>query len=324
MAGLLGASAAQFGADGYQHLPRYLEWLYRANPAGRGPSDCLVARQDGAIVGAMHRMILPLTGLQAGLPIGASLAVLHNHFIADALRSGPGVLLLRRAVKDVDAGFAPGVQAPLDEVYRRLGFVEHRASWLMKLLAPLAAAAQIARGKLTGRKPMRIALARLQARVPGISITAQPDEASIASLCRAMRAGPAAGIAVDWTPALVRWRFFDPLGPRHLLLSSAGGDAMAVVAFGVRRGLSVARPIELAGHIDEAFVRRIERVMQAAGAAIGLAFATTDATVTVLSQRGWRVRDDGTHSFRTGASPIELGPGATDVGFEAFPTEFVA
>jgi len=314
---LLQASARHFGSEGYQHLPRYLEWLYRANPVGRGTSDCLVARRDGAIVGCMHRMRLPLAGNEAP----DDFAVLHNHFVAEELRSGPGVLLLRRAVKNLGVGFAPGVQAPLDQVYRRLGFVEHPGFWLMRTLSPIAAGVQLARARTIGPGPLRIDVARLQRRFGDLSITANPDDETIADLCRAMRRDTTGEAAVPWTIELVRWRYFHPLGPRHLLVKAPGGTASAVFSLGKRRGLTVARLLE-SHSADPRFLGQVMRVMRAAGAAMGLVFSTDCAMVAQLTTLGWRLRDNGTFSFRTPGPSLSIGAAATDVGFEAFNTEW--
>lgn len=315
--GLLRASAAEFGAEGYQQTRRYLDWLYRANPAGRGFGDGLVARRGGEIVGCVHRMILPLAG-----PDGPqTLAVLHNHFVEESARSGPGVLLLRRAVKDVAVGFSPGVQAPLDQVYRRLGFVEHPGSWLIRVLDPVGAALGYARARLGARGPLRLDARRIERRF-GSSATFVPSEAQIERLCNAMRAAaPPEAAAVAWTPALVRWRFFDPLGPRHLLVSDPESEALAVIAPGMRHSLRVARLVEAAGPVTPRFLAQVERAMRAAGAVLGLSFSTDPFMVRSLQAGEWRVRGNETFSFRTPGLPLKLTAAASDVGFEAIATE---
>ncbi len=314
---LIEASAAEFGAEGYQQMRRYLDWLYRANPAGRGYADCLVARRGEAIVGAIHRMQLPLTGPDGAL----SLAVLHNHFVADDIRSGPGVLLLRRAVKDVDIGFAPGVQAPLDGIYRRLGFAEQPGWWLVRPLRPFLAAWQAARARLGGGGSLRVDLARLAACAAPLRVTGEPDTGELTRVAEAMRVAAPGEARVDWTPALLRWRYFDPNGPRHLLVSDSTGSAMAVVALGRRRGVATARVLELFD-ADARFVRRLHRLLRRAGAAVGLSFTADPAVADLLKGAGWRVRGNGTFSFRGGPVPLAVSPGATDVGFEAFRTMF--
>jgi hypothetical protein len=312
------ASTAQFGRNSYQHLERYMDWLYRSNPAGRGFGDCLVARQEGAIVGCMHRMILPL----AGPGSQGVLAVLHNHFVQDTVRAGAGVLLLRRAVKDAQAGFAPGVQAPLDEIYRRLGFQELPASWLVRTLSPVAAAFQLASARLRKPPTLRIDVARLQRRFGDLTISGNPDQAAIDTLCAAMRMTLAQNIGVDWTPALVRWRYFDPMGPRHLWIAGKSGNEWAVISLGRRQGVVVTRLLDIAAGASESFVKRVMRVARSAGASVALCFATSQATVELLQTTKWKVRDNDTFSFRTEEPPIALGAGASDVGFEALLTEF--
>lgn len=312
---LLRASATEFGAEGYQQHHRYLDWLYEANPAARGLADCLVARQGDAIVGCMHRMMLPLAGPEGPGLIG----VLHNHFVTAAVRSGPGVLLLRRATKNVDAAFAPGVQAPLDEVYRRLGLVEVPGWWLMRVLDPVGGAIRVARTRLAGDRPLRVDVARLRRRFGDLTITPEPDEATVTRLCGAMRGATRDRLAVDWTPALVRWRYFHPEGPRHLLVTPRDGGAIAVIAPGVRRGLATARLMELT---DPAFARRATAVMRAGSAALGLCFTAAPRMAELLQGQGWRVRGNRTHSFRTDGPAPDLTAAASDVGFEAFNTEF--
>ncbi len=314
---LLAASAAEFGAEGYQRHRRYLDWLYRG-PAARGLSDCLVARRGDEIVGAMHRMILPTEG-----PDGAgTLGVLHNHFVDDAVRSGPGVLLLRRATKDVGIAFAPGVQAPLDEIYRRLGFESVPGFWLAKPLAPVRAGIQLLRARMGRGRALRVGLARLQRRYPALTITPEPDAADVERLCAAMRAGAQGRVAVAWTPELVRWRYFDPLGPRHLIVRRGPDGPFAVLAPGTRRGVGTARLMELSDPADARFLAEVQGVMRAVGAAVALCFTIDPAMVASLTRRGWRVRGNGTWSFTTPGPAPFLTAAASDVGFEALNTEF--
>jgi len=312
---LLRASAIEFGAEGYQQHRRYLDWLYGANPTSRGLADCLVARQGEAVVGCMHRMMLPLAGPESAGLIG----VLHNHFVTEPVRSGPGVLLLRRAIRQIDAAFAPGVQAPLDEVYRRLNFVEVPGWWLMRVLDPVGGAIRVARTRLTGNRPLRVNVERLQRRFGDLVITPQPDDATVDRLCEAMRDVARDRLAVDWTPALVRWRYFHPQGPRHLLITPRDGSGIAVIAPGIRRGLATARLMELT---DTGMTERATAVMRAAGAALALCFTTAPGMAELLQRQGWRVRGNRTFSFRTGGPVPNLTAATSDVGFETFNTVF--
>ncbi len=315
VAGLLRASAAEFGREGYQQHRAYLNWLYRANPTGRGVADCLVARQGGEIVGCMHRMMLPLTS-------GGDdrLAVLHNHFVAPALRAGPGVLLLRRAVKDIAAGFAPGVQAPLDAIYRRLGFKPYAGAWLMRVLSPIAVAVQVGRARLRAPGPVVVDVEALQRHFPDLLITGRPDEDAVQSLAIAMRRGDDAAVAVDWTPALVAWRYFHGEGPKHLLVRARDRTAMAVISLGLRRGLRVARLLEMEAGADPRWPGRVRAVMRASGAAVALCFSTDPAMTRTLRADGWRMRGNDTFSFQTAGAALRLSAAASDVGFEAFNT----
>jgi hypothetical protein len=172
---------------------------------------------------------------------------------------------------------------------------------------------------LGGRGPLRVDVGALQRRLGRDTITARPTASQLDGLCRAMRAAAPGEASVDWTPELVSWRYFDPLGPRHLLITSGDTAAMAVIALGVRRGMTVTRLLELHA-ADDAFLRRVRQAAAAAGAALGLAFTTDRGTAEALQKQGWRLRNNGTFSFRTGTAPLRIGAGATDVGLESFNT----
>ncbi|HEV2079638.1 MAG TPA: hypothetical protein VGR19_07060, partial [Allosphingosinicella sp.] len=137
---LLRFSRAEFGERSYQGTRRYLDWLYGENPHAKGLQDCLVAVRDGAIVGCMHRMRLPLAG--AG---GADeLHSLQNHIVSSTVKSGVGLMLLRRSAKEAPVAFSPGVNARLAEAYRQLGHPEVPTHWLWKEVRPWKSAAQLA------------------------------------------------------------------------------------------------------------------------------------------------------------------------------------
>jgi hypothetical protein len=316
VAALLSLSRRQFGADAYQAQPRYLDWLYRANPASQGPSDCFVADQDGVPAGCIHRMMLPLT--IAGEP--GMLASLQNHFMVPHARSGAGMMLLRRAVRDVALGFSPGVAGKLGDVYRRLGYKEVPSYWLARPLSLARAALQKAVAGRLARKPVDIG--RLRRRHAALAITASPDEEEVIALSERMwRAGADAGAGVAWRPDLVRWRYFDPAGPHHVLVRRPDGTATAVFSLGPRGGLVVARLMECHGDVDDAFHRDVLRVMRSAGAAAALCYTQDAQLADALESRGWRSRGSSVASFATRDAGLVLGAGATDVGLEALVTE---
>ena len=108
------------------------------SPATRGIEDCIVALDQGEIVGCVHRMRLPCV-TDSG---ATTLASLQNHVISPHLRGGAGIMLLQKAVKGERIAFSPGVSGRLQEAYRRLGYEELPSYWLMRMLNPLKVVAQ--------------------------------------------------------------------------------------------------------------------------------------------------------------------------------------
>ena len=96
-----------------------------------------------------------------------------------------------------------------------------------------------------------------------------------------------------------------------------------MISIGTRRGAVVTRLLELAPGADGAFVNRTMAVARAAGASVALCFAIDPAIAALLQATKWKVRDNSTFSFGTAGPPLALGAGASDVGFEAIPTELV-
>lgn len=320
---VLEASREQFGAGSYQSGWAYFDWLYRTNPAGRGHQDCIVAVQDGRPVGVIHRMILPAS--QFGR--NTTVVSLQNHFMAPQARSGAGLLLLNRATKGDAVAFSPGVQGRLAEAYRRLGYREIDGFWLTRPLGLLGIALGLASSRLFSQQSFTADLRRTRRRCPDVEISEAPEEKALAALTALMLSRRRGGetddaLRVDWTLKLVDWRYFAKDGPRHLLVTSERSGAMAVLAFGLRKNVRVARVMELFPQDDLDFVDRVLAVARSAGAALALAFTMNAEDAAVLTAAKFRLRDNDTASFTTTEHPVAFGPAETDVGFESFRTQF--
>lgn len=309
---LLAASARHFGSVSYQATEGYLRWLYAENPAASDYQDCIVARRNGGIVGCMHRLVLPLLG-------GGRFVALHNHFVDPAVRSGSGVLLLLQASKGADIAVAPGVEEKLAPIYRRLRYHDVDGVWLAKPFSYLRVATGIGLAKLGVNSARAVKLPPSQS---DIIVTATPSTEQISELRRRMVAKEAAYDGISWTDELVRWRYFHPDGPRHILILSCSTDCYAVVAIGTRRGVRTARLMAIDCSADQTWLSIVEAVSKNAGMALGLAFTTEKGVANALTKSGWKPRWNKTHTF---SSPKQLGfisPAATDLGFESFGTEF--
>jgi hypothetical protein len=317
---LLRFSRAVFGERAYQGTRRYLDWLYGENPAAQGLGDCLVAVEDGAVVGCMHRMRLPLAG-------GGELTSLQNHIVSPDVKSGVGLMLLRRSAKEAQVAFSPGVNARLAQAYRQLRHPEVPTYWLWKPLRPFKAAAQLGVARLSpARREGGAVLSPAEAQRAGLPVTAQPSEAALAAMASAMTARFAATGQphVAWTRELVRWRYFSETGPASLLVGTPGATPWAVLSYGVRGGLSVARLMEYEAEGDSSFMKGILRAARGLGAAAVLGYTTQDEIRDSLVAAGWRPKKDPPFSFVLGAPALAVGAAAADLGFEALATRVAA
>jgi len=312
---LLAFSKEMFGDGHYQSDPAYLNWLYEENPNGRGLHDAVLATADGKIAGVVHRMVLPCVADGDS----AILFSLQNHVVRPDLRGGAGMLLLRQASRD-GMTYSPGVHGRLSEAYRRLGYVELPSFWLTRLLRPARAAIHMTLRKLGRERAsrVRIDLGKVRRAVgAGIMVTASPPGAALSALAGRLDAQAEAhgGGRIAWTGESLRWRFFSPGGPRHILVER--GDDWAILSLGLRSGVKVSRLLETGGE-DPHFMNIVLRAAKAMGASVALAQSTLPQFRDRLLASGWRLREDPPSSFAKGLPRLAASAGAGDIGFEAF------
>lgn len=275
------------------------------------------------MVGCMHRMRLPLAG--AG---GADeLASLQNHIVSPDVKSGVGLMLLRRSAKEAAVAFSPGVNARLAEAYRQLRHPEVPTWWLWKPLRPVKAALQLALARVSparreGTAVLDAARAR-RAVAKAAAVTVRPGEPELQAMAEAMTRRFAASGAphVAWSADLVRWRYFADNGPASLLVGTPGAGPWAVLSYGVRNGLSVARLMEDEEQGDSTFMRTVLRAARGLGAAALFGYTTEASVKDRLVAAGWKLRRDAPFSFVLGAPALAVGAAAADLGFEALATK---
>lgn len=320
---LLTFSERIYGKTAYQASERYVRWLYEEHPAARGPKDCLLAVDGKEVLGCIHRMPLPGRNGEQRF----TFVSLQNHIVDERLRGGAGVLLLRQAVRGEQAAFSPGVHRRLSEVYRRLGYGQIEGYWMIRRLAPISGALQLLRARLgCEMRPILRSdqLARLSDR---LQISIAPEHALIERLAAIMnrQASTSPGLTVEWTPDLVRWRYFSENGPRHILVRKAS-NTCAVLSFGVRKGLVVVRLLEYEDEGDHHFMMDVVAVARATGAAAMFAFTLFPEFRDKLLSTGWSRRKDAALSFLMGplaANGLSASASVSDFGFESLRTEVV-
>ena len=233
-------------------------------------------------------------------------------------------MLLQRAVRHEALAFSPGVSGRLAEAYRRLGYEEITNYWLICLLNPVRTMWQFAMRtavKDGTRNP------RLYPHVPRIPrnlrFTVAPDERLMARLADALAAqnSDTDATRVDWTPDLLKWRYFSPTGPAHLLIEDPAGG-WAIVSLGVRSRVTMARLLEYVPGSDPRFMTAILSTIRGMGAGVALAYSTRAEFRDQLLAGGWRLRRAAPSSFAKGSARLSFTGGAGDLGFEALSTRF--
>jgi hypothetical protein len=133
-------------------------------------------------------------------------------------------------------------------------------------------------------------------------------------------AGPA------WTPDLVSWRFFHPIGPKHLVVADRAGDFLALVSLGRHRGARVARIVELrTTRVDScrAGFRSLKAALRLLGGDVLLGFCADSGTIAILSEAGLRPQPGSADTWlyiRRRAPPVgnsSFSGAAGDFGFDA-------
>lgn len=322
-------ASESWGAGAYQAKPAYLDWLYRENPSAGGEPDFLLAvTEAGQLVGAVHRMNLPwnLDGRIETVPAA------HNLYVREHYRTGTGLYLLLAMMKNQDHVFCPSQVPPLADTLDRLRWQEATVRWYRRILSPTAAALRLARNRLPGGQPPRMTAAAI-APAPrnlgaGIQATVTPSEGTIGELSRAMRER-LAGVREKphWTPELVHWRFFHPIGPKHLLVHDRDGQFL-ILSLGRRHGLNTSRIIDGSCASPEKMalmVQKTEKFLSRHGVHVLLGFSSDHQLQSALECAGWRPLTG--HTRRTffyhrdksaRFTRYAFNASAGDFGFEAF------
>ncbi len=323
------AFANRAWGDGcYQGTRRYLSWLYEStrSPMPR-PEDFLVAVSRGSVVGCMHKMRLvwKIEGQLVEVP------ALHNWIVDEQFRSGVGLVLLTKAMRSDKHAYISSAAGDLATVYRKLKCQELQASWYRKVLRPVAGGLRLGLHRLTKyersttRVPKRLARMTSRSTSGPIEIVTDPTERDLEQMCASLSDAAGAASHPHWTAASFRWRFFDPLGPRHICMRGPSGE-FALVAIGVRQGLTAARLVEMnLGAPDRArvLVAGMLRLLKKLGVHVLLAYSAHPTVNARLREAGWSALVGAQPSFLYHAprelpfSNLAFNGSAADFGFEA-------
>lgn len=317
---------AAWGAGCYQASRRYLRWLCDEHPEGQAQArprlrDRLIAVVGTEVVGAVHNLRLTwrLGAAATTTPATQSGELVeipspHNWFVVSEHRRGLGLMLLNAAQAGERHAFTNVADGPLTELYRKLRYEEVRTEWWQKPLRPAAAALRTTISRVFGERaaiPLhdRGGWRRFVAAPPdpggGFLVDAAPSAELQAALLACRERTPRAGATPTWTPATFAWRFFHRFGPRHVAVyarrgspqDALGPDAIhscALLSLGLRRGLLLARLIEVAAPEAQdlaPLLRAAERTALRLGAHALLYYGSNPRTLSAVAATGLRRRE---------------------------------
>lgn len=327
---VLAHAAGMHGGGSHQAAARYRHWLYTCAPhVPEGMAAMRVALDEHQqVVGIADRLFLPwmVHGAVERIPALIDLSVR-----ADQRSGGAGVRIILSASGDVPHLFVNGSNPNSAPVFRGLRYQELSGCfWGRRVLAPFATAMQVARSKLLGTATTAFDLQRLVQQLPG-GATTGPTDAALEELA-ALAATDNAPVRPHWTADTLRWRFFHPEGPQHLLLTvrSPGGDLLQalIATVGTQRGLHVLRPLLHVGDVALLRMNSAPRLVRAAVRArvhVMAVFAHDAGEADVWRTLGCRPRKDTPATFfhhkRRGDADrftdLRVPAAASDLGFDA-------
>jgi len=326
---VLGHARAMHGAGAHQASSRYRHWLYTCAPhVPEGIAAMRVALDEHQqVVGIADRLFLPwmVHGTVERIPALIDLSVRADH-----RSGGAGVRIILSASGDTPHLFVNGSNPNSAPVFRGLRYQEVTSCfWGRQVLAPFAMALQVARLKLFGAATTAFDLQRLVQRLDH-GATTGPTDAVLEELA-ALAATDTAAVRPHWTAETLRWRFFHPEGPQHVLIvqRTSGTLRQALIAtVGLHHGLHVLRPVL---HLGDATLLRthsapaLVRAAGQAGVHVMAVFAHDAEEAAVWRTLGCRPRKDtpGTffhHKRRSDAehfTDLRIPAAASDLGFDA-------
>ena len=276
------------------------------------------------MVGCIHIMCLGAEHDGRSLRIHS----LQNLIVDEEYRAGMGIMMVKQAMKGADIIVFPGVAQALASAYKAMKYPEANSFWGRKVLRPVGVAWGLL-GERLGRyrKEMHIARHRIERIGRGaVEILTYPDDTILDALATAIikRDRMLQTMPILWTVQALRWRFFSPCGPFHLLFLSADRQSFCIASLGLRRNVRVARLIEIADSPQLSFSRQVLGLLKSLGAELSLSYAGRDAEKNTLVSLGYSEVPDTATSFVVGKIPLEwplsLTSGATDVGLESINT----
>ena len=284
-----------FGELSYQAKKNYIRWLYQENPLSLKKQDFLlgVSESENRVLGCIHKMRLLWSYEDGNIEVPA----LHNLMVDESYRHGTGFMLVMASVANEEHALMPGVGQPFTKFYQALKYQKIDASWYIKPLKPIQGSFFFAANKLLSY--------RSQARFFNSSqndnslfknwcATLSPGNTMLDQLAGSMNSKDSQVISPWWNTEQLKWRFFHPFGPRHILIYERFSETIknfAIVSLGPHRGINLARILVLQSSSIESLkylIENINRVIKLNGGHM-VQFFCADKEINIeLARIDWR------------------------------------
>jgi len=234
-----------YGPSSHQAKEAFYRWCYTENPNctdGLGAA-CVATTENGRVVGMMDKLYMEwnVHGTLMRIPSTGNFAIDPDH-----RKGGLGLRLIMHYMRGEAHVLVNGANANSAPLFRGLKYQELEGTyWGLVIHSRFRAAWRHLLNRIAGATPGALKISERSA-FDGHTLTGTPDADLLKQLADLLNA-PRAGVKLRWTPETVRWRFFHPSGPRHLLLYRADGTgtlrSAMLLSTGARRGLRISRAI---------------------------------------------------------------------------------
>jgi len=321
----------QFGESAYQASERYLCWLYKENPSkGENYSDFIIGMtKENEIIACIHKMRITwkVNGSNVDIP------AIHNLMVTKEYRTGVGLMLIMAAFSGEEHALIPGTAMPVSALYQKLRCQKIDACWYRKVLTPIKGALSLGLHKTFGYRVTDRYFEFINSRVLNINssykITTAPNHSLMRKLVDGMNVISHAQAFPYWSVEQFHWRFFHPMGPRHVAIFQDSQESISnfmILSLGPRKGLNVGRVIAMGASSKEnlAFLFKVsESIIKDLGGHVFLIFCGDSKMNNMMGSLKWgRFARPGADSFifhknRRPFRSIAFGAAAGDHGFEA-------
>jgi len=319
-----------FGKVSYQANMDYLRWLYEQKEFKRD-NCCLLLLVNKKIVGCICIMYLDWS---VG-PERVKVAIPHNLVVLPEFRKGVlGMLLTYKIISENQWMFIPGVSGKWAMFHERvLKMTKIPLVCYRKILRPLRGGIKIICSRILNIQVSGARFSRSEDYLcdccKKIQFTTRPSVEIMQKIADILNYSSIGMIAPYWDLNQVYWRFFHPLGPKHMLLHFGFGDEVndfMILSLGLRHDLNVGRIIEVvASSIGQLkiLLQHAALVLRAHGGDVLLNYCANSQLNLWHRELNWQALPSGVSSYiwsrnqLIDSRKVMVSSACGDYGFEA-------